>query len=343
MFRTLQVSRATLGGLRVWPPSPSIVRPCRGVCRGCLPCLGLSDIPQCGWPTFCVSVLPRQTRLSPPRTFRQFVTDAAVNIRASSAWACVSFLASVNPGAPSLGCVVTPRVAPRGAARRFGRSALQCVSFCTGRRGDLRGAVGSPTEVRTGGSRPRQGGVSGRPGGPRGGVGAGSVRSESSSLLGHEGGERASRAPRAPRLRASGPRPGPALSRPALCLAALDPLTPPSASFPQTRHALRAPSAHSALPRVCPPPRLLDQDSEAEEQEGPTRSPKVLSSSGTSRVISRSSPVPGGGSGRPCGRRRAGLPRRARVRAQVPGVGEGCMGGDGGVSPAASAQVARFP
>lgn len=165
MFRTLQVSRATLGGLRVWPPSPSIVRPCRGVCRGCLPCLGLSDIPQCGWPTFCVSVLPRQARFSPPRTFRQFVTD--------SAWACVSFLASVNPGAPSLGCVVTPRVAPRGAARRFGRSALQCVSFCTGRRGDLRGTVESHTEVRTGGSRLRQGGVSGRPGGPRGGVGGG--------------------------------------------------------------------------------------------------------------------------------------------------------------------------
>lgn len=188
VFRTLQVSRATLGGLRVWPPSPSIVRPCRGVCRGCLPCLGLSDIPQCGWPTFCVSVLPRQTRFSPPRTFRQFVTDAAVNIRASSAWACVSFLASVNPGAPSLGCVVTPRVALRGAARRFGRSASQCVSFCTGRRGDLWGAVESHTEVRTGGSRPRQGGVSGRPGGPRGGVGGGSVRSESSSLLGARGG-----------------------------------------------------------------------------------------------------------------------------------------------------------
>lgn len=164
-------------------------------------------------------------------------------------------------------------------------------------------------------------------------LGGSSVRSESSSLLGHEGGERASRAPRAPRLRASEPRPGPALSRPALRLAALDPLTPPSASFPQTRHALRAPSAHSALPRVCPPPRLLDQDSEAEEQEGPTRSPKVLSSSGTSRVISRSSPVPGGGSGRPCGRRRAGLPRRARVRAQVPGVGEGCVGGMAGCPP----------
>lgn len=78
--------------------------------------------------------------------------------------------------------------------------------------------------------------------------------------------------------------------------------------------------SHAPVPR--PGWHVLCQDTEAEELL-PTRSPQVLSSSQTGRVIPRSSPLPGGRSGQVGGRRCAHLPLRAPCPRPGPGAGRG--------------------